>query len=495
VGWIDDYIFDEELLLLGEDGAPFLDPGRDKAYIVRGKYWVNNHAHVLRAIRGITSNSYLLHYLNYCDYHNYVTGTTRLKLNQSRLRSIPIKIAPQREQQRIVAKIDELFTQLDAGVATLKHAQANLKQYKASVLKAACEGRLVPNEAELARAEGRDYEPASVLLERILAERKKKWEEEAWEKIVDKSKQKVVKARRKVAGRPLKRGKKLSPEEWQDIPEEEYAKYLPKDDKWKENYQELDPPDIGDLPKLPKSWIWAFLPQLGELNRGKSKHRPRNDPKLYGGAYPFIQTGDVRQVEGYLYEYSQTYNEQGLAQSRLWPAGTLAITIAANIAETAILGLDACFPDSVVGFIPVSSQCNVRFIEYYFRIARENLERYAPATAQKNINLQTLSSLVVPLPPHNEQLRIVEEVEKLLSIVKQQEISIQVGLSRAGHLRQAILRCAFAGNLVIQDPSDESAGNLLERIRSNRKASEKANRKMDESRNGGNEVKLPLFNE
>ncbi|WP_176377474.1 restriction endonuclease subunit S, partial [Escherichia coli] len=106
--------------------------------------------------------------------------------------------------------------------------------------------------------------------------------------------------------------------------------------------------------------------QLGELNRGKSKHRPRNDPSLYGGDYPFVQTGDVRAADGLLTNYKQTYSKKGLAQSRLWPKGTLCITIAANIAETAILGIDACFPDSVVGFIPQNENISVEYIEFFF---------------------------------------------------------------------------------------------------------------------------------
>jgi type I restriction enzyme S subunit len=119
VGWIDNYIFDEEIILLGEDGAPFLDSGKDKAYIVRGKSWVNNHAHVLRAKRTITTSLFVMHFLNFIEYPNYVTGTTRLKLNQAQMRRIPIFLPPLSEQERIVAKIEELFTQLDAGTAAL----------------------------------------------------------------------------------------------------------------------------------------------------------------------------------------------------------------------------------------------------------------------------------------------------------------------------------------------------------------------------------------
>ena len=109
---------------------------------------------------------------------------------------------------------------------------------------------------------------------------------------------------------------------------------------------------FGDPASNPKSWPVQALAELGELDRGRSQHRPRNDPRLLGDPYPFIQTGDVANSRGYIRSYTATYSEIGLAQSRLWPAGTVCITIAANIAATAILGIDACFPDSVVGFTP-----------------------------------------------------------------------------------------------------------------------------------------------
>ena len=221
-------------------------------------------------------------------------------------------------------------------------------------------------------------------------------------------------------------------------------------------------------PPLPTGWCWASLPQLGELNRGKSKHRPRNDPRLLGGPYPFIQTGDVRHSEGFITGHTASYFEFGLAQSRLWPAGTLCITIAANIADTGILKFDACFPDSVVGFLNHTEALLVRFVELFIRTAKEGLDRYAPATAQKNINLNVLASVAVPLPPFAEQARIVAEVDRLLSVGGSAEHVASVNVSRAARLRQSILKWAFKGKLVDQDPDDESASVLLERVKAER---------------------------
>ena len=128
VGWIDGYRMDGEYVLLGEDGAPFLDPAKPKAYMVSGKCWVNNHAHVLHEVEGVSANRFLMYALNATDYHGAVSGTTRLKLTQAAMKQIPIDLPPLLEQRRIVAAIEEQFALLDAGVAALKRTRANLKR-------------------------------------------------------------------------------------------------------------------------------------------------------------------------------------------------------------------------------------------------------------------------------------------------------------------------------------------------------------------------------
>ena len=143
VGWIDDFIFDEELVLLGEDGAPFLDTNKDKAYIVKGKFWVNNHAHVLRANCDLTTNRFILYYLNYFDFSNYVTGTTRLKLNQTKMKSIPIIIPPFDEQNRIVEEIDRRLSIISEIKKSIKVGFQNSDYLKSAILKSAFEGDLI----------------------------------------------------------------------------------------------------------------------------------------------------------------------------------------------------------------------------------------------------------------------------------------------------------------------------------------------------------------
>ena len=155
-------------------------------------------------------------------------------------------------------------------------------------------------------------------------------------------------------------------------------------------------------------WPEVRLGDLGEVGRGRSRHRPRHAPELYGGPYPFVQTGDIKASGGRITSHSQTYSEFGLAQSRLWPANTMAITIAANIAETAILTYPACFPDSVVGFVADESKCDVSFVEYNFRLLRAKIqqENVGTGSVQDNINLQILDELRFPLPPLPEQRAI-----------------------------------------------------------------------------------------
>lgn len=167
---------------------------------------------------------------------------------------------------------------------------------------------------------------------------------------------------------------------------------------------------VSNSHALPK----ATLPELGEFGRGVSKHRPRNDPKLLGGKYPLIQTGDVASSDLYLKNYVSTYSELGLSQSKMWRKGTLCITIAANIAKTAILNFDACFPDSIVGFVANEKTNNI-YIHYWFSFFQDVLEAQAPESAQKNINLKILSELKVICPPKKEQEQFsvfVQQVDK-----------------------------------------------------------------------------------
>lgn len=278
---------------------------------------------------------------------------------------IKISIPSIKEQERIVEKIEELFSEIDSGVETLVKTKGQLSVYRQAVLKEAFIGKFT------------DKEHCKI------------YDELVWSS------------------------------------DEECA----------------------SLPEIPHEWRYVPLAQLGDLGRGKSKHRPRNDAKLFeGGKYPFLQTSEVKNASKFITEYSKMYGDFGLAQSKLWPKGTLCITIAANIAETAFLGIDACFPDSVVGFTP-NEFVNAWYIKYFIESQKLKLWAFAPATAQKNINLDTLEKLVVPFCSFEEQNRVVEEIESRMTICDSIEQTVETALEQAEAMRQSILKSAFEGRL------------------------------------------------
>ena len=290
-------------------------------------------------------------------------GTTISGITKKQLADISLYLPPLQEQEHIVTRIEELFSQLDAGMETLKKTKAQLAVYRQAVLKDAFEGRLT------------DHYTINVSL------------------------------------------------------------------PWLENHN-----TVG-LPKIPLEWRYIPLKELGDLGRGKSKHRPRNDPKLFDdGKYPFIQTGEVKAATKTITSHTKKYGDFGLQQSKLWPKGTLCITIAANIAETAFLGIDACFPDSVVGFTP-NGTVLPEYIRYFIESQKRRLWAFAPATAQKNINLDTLENLIVPYCNVQEQQAVLSEIESRLSVCDSIEQTVDTTLQQAESMRQSILKQAFKGNL------------------------------------------------
>ena len=173
-------------------------------------------------------------------------------------------------------------------------------------------------------------------------------------------------------------------------------------------------------------WELKTLDQLGTVSRGRSKHRPRNDPSLFGGIYPFIQTADVKSANFYITEYDTTYNEKGLAQSKLWHPGTLCITIAANIADTGILAMDACFPDSVMGFIPYEGVSDVRFVKYCFDILQANCKKISQGAAQDNLSWEKLSTIQFPAPPIENQRKIADILSTYDNLIENNQKQIKL---------------------------------------------------------------------
>ncbi len=212
---------------------------------------------------------------------------------------------------------------------------------------------------------------------------------------------------------------------------------------------EMRPSQDGGLTKghsisVRPSWAWAGFPELGEFCRGKSQHRPRNDPSLFSrGTHKFVQTEDVARARGVIGTFTGLHNAIGLNQSRLWPSGTMCITIAANIADSAILGFEACIPDSVVGFIPLAEFKDSKYFEYFMRTAKAQLEEFAPSTAQKNINIGILEQVLIPIPPLGEQRRIVAKVDELMAVCDQLETQMTAAQTEGHRLLEAILNDAL----------------------------------------------------
>ena len=350
-------------------------------------------------------------------------GIALQNVNAKKLAAIEIPVAPLPEQQRIVAEIEKQFTRLDASVAALRRTQANLKRYRASVLRAACSGELAATEAALAHAEGREYEPADVLLERILAERRARWE--AQEK---------------------RRGK----------------------------YKEPAAPDMSELPPLPEGWVWATLAQLAEVRLGRQRSPkratgPNMRPYMRAAnvTWDGLDLSDVKEMDFTPAEY-ETY---GLL------AGDILLSEASGTADEVGKPAvwngevdDCCFQHTLIR-VRAESELVPYLFHHLLSDARTGaLGRAARGVGIHHLGAQRAETWVVGIPPLADQRRIVAEVERRLSVIQQAAVVVEASLQRAGRLRQSILKRAFAGQLVPQDPDDEPASVLLERIRVQREA-------------------------
>jgi type I restriction enzyme, S subunit len=362
------------------------------------------------------------------------SGTTFQEVSGRQAAKIPFAIAPLPEQHRIVEALESYFTRLDDAVATLERVQRNLKRYRASALKAAVEGRLVPTEAELARAEGRSFEPASVLLKRILDERRRRWEEAELAKMKAKGKS-------------------------------------PKDDNWKAKYVEPVAPDTADLPQLPDGWCWTTWDQVAE--RVTVGHVGKMKDEYISTGVPFLRGGNVRPNRydpGDLKYVSRDFHER-LSKSALAPGDVLIVRSGA--VGTACVVPEALHEANCSDLVVVRGPIGIvpQFGAYYMNsLAQATVRSQQVGVALIHFNTRSAASLSLPLAPASEQKRIVACVDKQMSVISELESQSGGDLRSLARLRQSILKWAFEGRLVDQDPSDEPAERLLERIRAEREA-------------------------
>ena len=335
----------------------------------------------------------------------------------------------------------------------------------------------MPTEAELARRGRRggeaagDYESADALLARILAERRARWEEERWESEIERAKKKAAQAERKAAGLPHY-VRDLETKDWAHRTLEEYGRYLPKSDGWKERYDEPQPPDMEGLPELPEGWVWASLDQLTcHITSGS-----RGWAKYYSDQGPiFIRAQDINTDELLLENVARVDLPESVEgdRARVVKDDLLVTITGANVTKTALVRqrIAEAYVSQHVGLVrPIMGRTSQYLYQWIISPVhgRRTLERNAYGAGKPGLNLTNLRELSIALPPLAEQRRIVEEVERRLSVVQVLEQSIEANLTRAERLRQAILKKAFEGRLVDQDPDDEPASVLLARVKARR---------------------------
>ena len=420
VGEIDDYLFDGESILVGEDGAPFLDRNKPTAYLVDGKYWVNNHAHILRAPVGM-SNAFFAHQLNQVDYRPFVSGTTRLKLTKGSLKEIPLKVPDPAIQHAVADKIDELFSRIDEGERALKAVETLVERYRQSVLKAAVTGELTRDWRQAHQHEfGRSIETGKQLLARILKARREAWEAAELQKMLAK-------------GQP------------------------PKNEAWKRKYKEVPTLDVDQYPDLPNEWTWTNAEAISAQRQHALKAGP------FGSA---IKKSDYSQIGYKVYGQEQAIagdasignyyipeaKFQELRNCRVAP-GDILISLVGTIGKVLVLPED-CEPGIInPRLVKVSLDVHA-FLPEFFKVYFES--EYLKSLYQANahgatmdvLNLRIIKTLPFPLCSLDEQREIVrrvsiqfEQLDRLVALCEHEHV-------RAKALRQSVLASAFSGELL-----------------------------------------------
>lgn len=353
-------------------------------------------------------------------------GSNVPQLNHGDIKPLVLPLPPLAEQGRIVAKIEELFSDLDAGVTALERVRANLKRYRAAVLKAAVEGRLT----EEWRTRNPATEPAAKLLERILAERRAKWEQDQLRKF-------------KEAGK--------TPPKW-----------------WKEKYEE--PGAVGDAAAapLPRTWCWATTDQLGWIQLGRQRS-PKNRSKDFATKY--LRAANITENGLDLSDLLDMEFQPHELETYRMKAGDLVLSEASGspeqVGKPAVWNdeiPDCCFQNTVIRLRPCGARSDFLLCVFKHFYVNKVFAKIAGGVGINHLSAAKFSRIAVPLAPLAEQAEIVAEVDRRLSVAHAAETQVEHALQRAARLRQAILKRAFEGKLVPQDPTDEPAAALVERL-------------------------------
>jgi type I restriction enzyme S subunit len=398
VGWIDNFITEGEYILVGEDGAPFLDNYKEKAYKIKGRTWINNHAHILQEIQNVTINDFILHYLNSINYRQYVNGTTRLKLTKGSLVEILFPLPPKPTQQAIVSKIEELFSELDKGIENLHTAQQQLKTYRQSVLKWAFEGKLT-NGLNCDLYDEPDVHDLSIAAE----------------------------------------------------PETEYKV------EGNHNNQTNQKNHSSDKGELPEGWKWVkTIEVIKIINNG---YTPTKQYLSEGsGEIPFIKVYNLNFNGSLNFKKNPTFiphaiHKKDLKRSICLPGDVLINIVGPPLGKVSIVSNQ--FPEwninqAIVMFRPNENVLS-KYISYFMQnsVTINWLENTSKATAgQWNVKVSTCREIPFPICSIEEQNKVIQAIESRLSVADKMEESINESLQQAEALRQSILKKAFEGKLI-----------------------------------------------
>ncbi len=374
---------------------------------------------------------YLAYFLQSPRYWRVISeeaaGIAMANVNARKLEAIRIPLAPLAEQHRIVAAIEEQLSRLDAGVAALERVRANLKRYRAAVLKAAVEGKLT----ETWREDNPDLEPASELLKRILRERRERWEQGQLEAYEAKGK------------KPPK--------------------------NWQEKYRETVEPETEKPLLMAEKWLQTSIGRCFEVRVGATPSRARAD--FWDGTVPWVSSGEIQFCR--INETKQHISEAGLRNSstKLNPAGSVLLGMIGEgrtRGQVAIQDIEAANNQNCAAILVSETEVVPEYIYYWLWSRYEMTRNAGSGNNQPALNKTRVQNLPLALPPIAEQKVLVAEVDRRMSVLREVEAEVDVNLKRASRLRQSILKCAFEGKLVPHDTSDEPASKLLERIREER---------------------------